>query len=52
VVIAFTPAAGAALIERHGGRLLNLPCGAEGAFNEQGEPEERAFRTGEGGAGW
>jgi len=42
----------AALLERHGGRLLNLPRGGEGAFDEKGEPEVEVLRTGEGGAAW
>lgn len=39
----------AALLERHGGKLLNLPRGAEGAFNGEGQPEVETFRTGDGG---
>jgi hypothetical protein len=35
----------ATLLERHGGRLLNLPRGAEGAFDGEGQPEVETFRT-------
>lgn len=40
----------AALLERHGGRLLNLPRGAEGAFDGEGQPEVETFRPAGGGA--